>query len=450
MLCYIEPEQVMPGICGIRLSFVLSQSRSASFQRVPRTSQRILAPGKVYSMSSTTQRSAALSPSAIEHKAQELSTPTTLATAWASPGPAAFDFRSDVVTTPTASMLQAITSTTLLDDVFSEDPTTNSLESLVAKLTGHPAALLVMSGTMGNQLALRTHLTAPPHAVLTDYRSHILTAEAGGVASLSGALVNGIHPQNGHHITLEDVQEHAIVDDEIHGCPTRVISLENTLAGTVLPLKECQRISEWAWAQTPRVAMHLDGARLWEAVAAGHGTLEEYCRCFDSVSLCFSKGLGAPIGSMITGTPSFIKHARWVRKSIGGGTRQAGVVAAPARVAVEETFLGGLLKGSHGKARQVANMWEEMGGRLANPTETNMVWLDLKAAGISKSDFIALALEHRIRTMGGRLVVHYQIGDEAVSRLQNLMKAVLEKSQKKPDGVHHDVQKLELDAKDCP
>lgn len=322
-------------------------------------------------------------------------------------------------------MLEAIASTTLLDDVFMEDETTNSLEHMISSMTGHPAALLVLSGTMGNQIALRTHLGGPPHSILTDSRSHILEWEAGGAASLCGALVKGVTPTNGHHLTLEDVQKHAVLDDDVHSCPTKVISLENTLSGTIMPLKECQRIGEWARAQEPPVLLHLDGARLWEAVAAGAGTLKEYCAAFDSVSLCFSKGLGAPIGSMIVGTPAFIKRARHVRKSIGGGLRQAGVVTAPARVAVEETFLGGKLTQSHKNARLIASMWQKMGGKLANPTETNMVWLDLEAAETTKEEFIAMALKHGIKTMGGRLVVHYQIGDEGINRVEGLMKEVL-------------------------
>ena len=214
-------------------------------------------------------------------------------------------------------MLEAIASTTLLDDVFQSDPTTNDLESYIARLTNKPAALLVLSGTMGNQVSLRTHLLAPPHAVLCDRRAHILEWEAGGVASLTGALVQGIVPANGKYVTLEDIQAHAVLSSDIHACPTRVLSLENTLNGIVTPLAECRRIS--AWAREHNLITHLDGARLWEAVAAGAGSLADFCACFDSVSLCFSKGLGAPIGSMIVGSETFRERARWIRKSIGGG-----------------------------------------------------------------------------------------------------------------------------------
>src|SRR5271168_943771 len=130
-------------------------------------------------------------------------------------------------------MLAAIQNTTLLDDVFMEDPTTISLESHLAQLTSHPCALFVLSGTMGNQLALRSHLTQPPHSILCDHRAHILEWEAGGVASLCGALVKGVVPSNGIYLTLEDIKKNVKLGDEIHGAPTRVISLENTLDGTI-------------------------------------------------------------------------------------------------------------------------------------------------------------------------------------------------------------------------
>ncbi|KAF2460059.1 pyridoxal phosphate-dependent transferase [Lineolata rhizophorae] len=342
---------------------------------------------------------------------------------WAAPGPAEFDFRSDVMTVPTMSMLEAIKRCTLRDDVFSEDPTTLSLESFLAELTGHDAALLVLSGTMGNQVALRAHLQGPPHSVLCDHRAHILKYEAGGTASLCGALVSAVVPSNGVHLTLEDVKKHAVLSDDIHACPTKVIELENTLGGAVMPLAECQRIS--AWARENGILMHLDGARLWEAVAAGHGALKDYSACFDSISLCFSKGLGAPIGSIVVGSDAFIKRARWIRKSIGGGLRQAGVVAAPARIAVEETFLGGRLTESHERAREIAELWQSSGGKLSLPTVTNMVWFDLESAGISEEEFIKIAAKKGLRTLGSRLVVHYQISDDAIARLREVIEQVL-------------------------
>ena len=242
-------------------------------------------------------------------------------------------------------------------------------------------------------------------------------------------------------MTLEDVQKQTVLSDDIHACPTKLISLENTLAGIVLPLAECQRIA--AWAREHNITMHLDGARLWEAVASGAGSLKDYCACFDSVSLCFSKGLGAPIGSIIVGTKKFRERARHIRKSMGGGLRQAGVVTAPARVAVEDTFLGGKLKASHDRARQIAGMWEGYGGKTTNPVETNMVWFDLPAAGISAEDFINEGQKVGLRLLGGRLVVHYQIGDEAVKKLDSLMRVVL-KGEKSGGEAEHDAEDLKL------
>jgi threonine aldolase len=327
-------------------------------------------------------------------------------------------------------MLAAIQNTTLLDDVFLEDPTTNDLEAHMASLTSHEAALFVLSGTMGNQLALRAHLTQPPHSILCDYRAHILEWEAGGVASLCGALVRGVVPSNGVYLTLEDVKKNVKLGDEIHGAPTRVIALENTLGGTIMPLSEVRKIS--AFAKEYGIKLHLDGARFWEAVVAGAGSLPDFTKEFDSVSLCFSKGLGAPVGSILVGKKAFIKHARWVRKSIGGGLRQPGVVTAAARIAVDETFgkgpngEGGLLKGSHVMAKRIATLWESMGGKLGKPTETNMVWFDLETAGWSEEEFVELGKEHGLRLLGGRLVVHYQIGEEAVERLEKAMRVVMQ------------------------
>lgn len=373
---------------------------------------------------------------------------TTNSQAWGSEtNPAAFDFRSDVTTTPTASMLTAIQQCTLLDDVFMEDPTTLSLERFVADLTGKEDAVLVLSGTMGNQVALRTHLTAPPQAVLCDRRSHIINYEAGGVSSLSQALVQPIDPKNGTYLTLEEVQGLAVISDDVHACPTRVISLENTLNGAIMPLSEVRRISQWA--RSHGIIMHMDGARLWEAVAAGAGTLKEFCDEMDSISLCFSKGLGAPIGSIVVGSKPFIKRCRWIRKSIGGGLRQAGVVAAPARVAVEETFLGGRLAQSHANAKAIAKVWTDLGGKMKYPVDTNMVWLDIEAHGIDLNSWIELGEKYGVRIRGGRLVVHYQIGEEAIARLDQLFREVLrgEKGTKRKREVEFDPEELKLKGK---
>lgn len=368
-------------------------------------------------------------------KGQSMLKTSTQPNHWTSPGQAAFDFRSDTVTTPTFAMLESIASATLMDDVLHEDPTTNSFQEFIADLTGHDEALFVCSGTMGNQVALRTALTDPPYSILTDYRNHILTMEGGGAATLCGALIQGVIPSNGHHLTLNDIQNHASIKYDIYDCPTRVVSLENTLLGTILPLDEVQAISTWARSQSPPIHMHLDGARLWEAVVAGAGGIQDFCRCFDSVSLCFSKGLGAPIGSAIVGSHSFITRACWIRKLFGGGLRQAGIITAPAKVAIQDVFLGGKLQACQENAKLITKTWENLGGKLTQPTETNMVWLDLNDEQVDKEAFQRFAQEagvkvHTKARLQGRLVVHYQISKEAIEILTEMMKRALKYKQR--------------------
>ncbi|KAL7818613.1 pyridoxal phosphate-dependent transferase [Trichoderma gracile] len=347
-------------------------------------------------------------------------------------GRGSLDLRSDVMTVPTPSMLAAISRCSLRDDVFNEDPTTHDLEAHVAKLAGKEAGLFVLSGTMGNQVALRSLLVQPPHGVLADHRSHIILYEAGGVSSLTGATVKPVVPKNGIHLTLEDVEANAILSSDVHACPTRVISLENTLNGMVMPLSEVRRISEFA--RRHGIRMHCDGARLWEAVVSGAGSLDEFCALFDTVSLCFSKGLGAPVGSIIVGDKKTLEHARWTRKSIGGGMRQPGFITAVARVAVDETFgtkpdgSDGLLKQSHEMAKRVEALWTGLGGRLVHPVHTNMAWVDIEAAGCSSERFVELGKEEGLTLGGGRLVTHYQVaqlGNEVLQRLERVFKKVL-------------------------
>ncbi|BDD55498.1 hypothetical protein MAP00_001009 [Monascus purpureus] len=342
-------------------------------------------------------------------------------------------------------MLSAIAQAQLGDDVYGEDLTTNSLEEYMAHRTGHESSLFVMSGTMGNQIAIRTHLVQPPFSVICDHRSHIIRSEAGGVSLWTGATVYPVIPKNGLYLTLEDVKAHAIpganmtygfsrTEKEgrltepnagkvnIHHCPTRLISLENTLGGVVMPLSETKRIVEWA--HDNNIKVHLDGARIWEVVVSGAGSLSDFCSLFDSVSLCFSKGLGAPIGSIVVGSERFIQQARWFRKSIGGGTRQLGVLSAAARVAVDEVFgtgpngEGGKLRNTHHLAKKVADMWIQRGGSLQFPVQTNMVWLDLLKAGLGPNDVSTIAAEHGVKLSGNRIVIHHQISNEAIDRLE--------------------------------
>jgi threonine aldolase len=245
-------------------------------------------------------------------------------------------------------------------------------------------------------------------------------------------MIKTVVPKNGVYLTLEDIKANVYLDDDVHTCPTRVISLENTLNGMIMPLDEVRRIA--AFAREHGLKMHCDGARLWEVAASGAGSLTDFAACFDTVSLCFSKGLGAPIGSVLVGSRDVIKHARWVRKAIGGGLRQSGVVTAAARVAVDETFgkgpngEGGLLRNTHTLAQEVSKMWTDLGGKLVHPVHTNMVWLDLDDAKCPAARVEALGKEAGLKLFAGRLVIHYQIYENrefVIPRLEGIFKAVL-------------------------
>jgi threonine aldolase len=211
-------------------------------------------------------------------------------------------------------MLAAIVNTSLRDDVFGEDATTMEFESDIAMRCGLEVGLFTITGTMANQLGLRTLLTQPPHAILANAQAHILTDEAGGPAFMSGAMIQAVEPSNGKYLTLEDIEANPVLTDNIHKCPTRVVALGNTISGVIVPLSEMKRISEWA--RKNDVKLHLDGARLFEAVATGAGSLRDYCQLVDTVTLDFSKDLGAPMGAMLLDGKQHITQARRIRKSI--------------------------------------------------------------------------------------------------------------------------------------
>ncbi|KEF51580.1 threonine aldolase [Exophiala aquamarina CBS 119918] len=329
-------------------------------------------------------------------------------TSWEHAGPAAFDFRSDVHTTPTAAMLDAIVNATLLDDVSRADLTTNELEEYMATLTGHESALFVLSGTMGNILGFRSLLTQPPYSILCDSRGHSFTSEGGGAPLVTGASFVPVKASNGIHLTLDDIQEYVTLYDtrNLSSCPTPVIVLENTLDGLIMPLSEARRISEYA--RKSSIKLHLDGARLWDAVTAGAGSLMEYCSLFDTVTMCFSKGLGAPIGGILVGSKTTVQYARWLRKALGGGLRMAGILTGPARVAVDVTFKGGKMRRSHELAREVGSFWESCGGRLTIPVQTNMVWLDFAGQSFGPEEFRTRAQQRGLVVDCFRLVFHYR------------------------------------------
>ena len=328
-------------------------------------------------------------------------------------------------------MLEAIVHTTLGDDVFREDDITLNLESEMAASCGLEAAAFVISGTMANQLSLRALLSHPPYSILTDARGHIIHYEAGG-PSLSGAMVQGIRPANDRYMTLADIMKHAVLTDDVHKSPTAIISFEVPTSGHIMPLGELRQIS--AWARNNGVALHMDGARLWEAVAAGSGSLRDYAELCDAVSLDFSKNLGAPMGAMVLGSAEFVHRVRRIRKAVGGGMRQAGVLAAAAEAAVEENFGRGesgeiekteRLRKVHKAAKHLGDLWTDRGGRLLRPIETNMLWVDLEAAGCDEERWKRLGMKHGVKLEGKRIVLHRQISDGALERLEKVFDEVL-------------------------
>src|SRR6516225_6877099 len=243
------------------------------------------------------------------------------------------DLRSDTVTRPTKAMRAAMESAPVGDDVFDEDPTVNRLQERVADMLGKEAALFVPSGTMSNQICVKTH-TQPGDELLCDVNCHIYNFEAGGPAVLSGVTCRTVE---GDYGVLDVSQlEGKVRPINDHLVRTRLVCLENTHnrgGGRIFPLAKVSAIS--AWARENSLLMHLDGARLWNAVVATGIPAAEWARHFDSVSVCFSKGLGAPIGSALAGTRDFVTRAKRIRKLFGGGMRQGGIAAAGALFALE-------------------------------------------------------------------------------------------------------------------
>ncbi|KAE8396590.1 pyridoxal phosphate-dependent transferase [Aspergillus alliaceus] len=196
--------------------------------------------------------------------------------------------------------------------------------------------------------------TKPTLPMLEDYMASL---EWGSASYLTGITTRQAIPSNGYHITLDDVKRESTLGESIYEVPIRIISLENTLNGTI-PLSDIRAIAPWARGRSPSIHAHLDGARLWEAVARGAITLHAIGDCFDSIQLCFTKGVGAPLGLIVTGSSVYIERAEWGRKSLGGGIRATKIIAASARVAVDDVFFVGNLQAGQEKAKYASDLWE--------------------------------------------------------------------------------------------
>ncbi|KAF9297049.1 Threonine aldolase [Mortierella antarctica] len=324
------------------------------------------------------------------------------------------DFRSDTATAPTPEMFEAMMKSSLGDDVYYEDDSVKALEKYVATLCGHQAALYCSSGTMTNQLAHRVHLCNPPQSAMVDIRSHVFNYEAGGISFHSQAAVVPIMPANGHHLTVEDLEPRLVQDVDVHYAPTRVVSLENTLNGTIMPLEEIVRIR--AFTNEHNVKLHLDGARLWHASIATGISMKEYCSHFDSISLCLSKGIGAPIGSILVGSEQVIKKARHFRLLFGGGWRQAGFLAEAALWCIKTNWPS--MERTHRQAKWLEQALEHVGCIITNPVDTNMIWIDTSDTGFIVEELMEELSHEGIKITGSgtaaRLVLHYQISDQVI------------------------------------
>lgn len=351
--------------------------------------------------------------------------------------PAHNDFRSDTFTTPTPSMLAAMSSATFGDDVYTEDPTTNEFQSEVARLTGMQSALFMLSGTMGNQIGVRIHLSQPPHSVLCDYRAHVYAEEGSGLAVLSQANVTPVHPKNGLYMTAEDVARWAVLGEDIHNAPTRVVSVELTIGGVLTPIEEIKKISDFARAHGIKV--HCDGARLWNASAATGLALSEYCQYFDSVSMCVSKGLGAPVGGVLATTADGIKRARWLRKQMGGGIRQAGVLTAAALVGIREVWP--TMAQTHLRLKKLEQDLKELGVVPQIPVDTNFFFIDAEKSRLDMGVLLEQCDKAGIKLMDERIAMHHQISEQALENLRNAIAEAVKITKSLPPGYVSKVQK---------
>jgi threonine aldolase len=286
------------------------------------------------------------------------------------------DFRSDTVTKPTAGMLEAMMAAKVGDDVFGEDTTINQLESMAADMFGMEAGLFCPSGTMTNQIAIKVH-TQPADEVICDFLSHVYQYEGGGIAFNAGCSVRLLNGDRGR-VTAEQVKGAINNADDVHKPISKLVSLENTAnrgGGSCYDFEEIRRIRRVC--DENGLAFHLDGARLFNALVAKKETAKQYGEVFDTISICLSKGLGTPVGSVLLGPAAFIKKSRRVRKVFGGGMRQAGFLAAAGIYALENNIER--LAEDHEHAKRLAEALKKKDFTCAIlPVETNIVIFEVQ------------------------------------------------------------------------
>lgn len=305
------------------------------------------------------------------------------------------DLRSDTLTRPTPAMREAMADAPVGDDVYGEDPTVLALQRQVADLLGHEDALFTPTGSMANQLGVRLHV-APGQELVTDDLAHVLRAEMGAAAVLSGISARS-YPTTGGLLDVDAAMALAVTEGGAYQVGTSCVVVENTHnfgGGTIQPLEAMQDLHERAHARG--MAVHLDGARLWNAHVATGIPLADYGACADTVSVCLSKGLGAPVGSLLVGSAERMQEARVWRKRFGGGMRQVGILAAAGRHALEHQLDG--LAQDHARCQQVARAVAAVDPEVVDPAtvHTNILVMNVASAGWGAGDFIAAAGERGV------------------------------------------------------
>ncbi len=329
----------------------------------------------------------------------------------------AVDLRSDTVTRPTAAMRRAIAEAEVGDDVLGDDPTVQALERRVAQLAGKEAAVYVPSGTMGNQLAIAT-LTKPGDEVLLEGDSHIFLYEQGGLAANSGCLAHIVHGERG--VVAPAALLAALRGEDEHNAHLTLACVENThnrAGGTIVPLATLREIAGVARERGVRV--HLDGARLWNASVATGIPIAEWAATADTVMMCFSKGLGAPVGSILVGSRDGIRRARRLRKRWGGTMRQVGILAAACLHALDHHVAR--LSEDHARAKRLAAGFRAAAGVRVPEPETNIVFVDLEDPALELP-----AVHRELEARGVRLwpfgprrlraIAHLDVDDAGVER----------------------------------
>ncbi len=335
------------------------------------------------------------------------------------------DLRSDTVTKPSPDMLETMLHAQVGDDVFNEDPTIIKLEEKLAVMFNKQAGLFCPSGTMTNQIAIKVH-TQPGEEVICDLNSHIYINEGGGMALNSGAQARLLDGNRGR-ITSKQVEEN--INGDFDWLPrTSLVSLENTInkaGGSFYTAKEIEPITQRC--KEKKLPLHLDGARIFNALVAANETTQQHGNLFDSISVCLSKGLGAPVGSVLLGDKVFIKQARRIRKVFGGGMRQAGILAAAGLYAIENNITR--LKDDHERARQIESMLRTL-PFIENilPVDTNIIIFDV-AEKVGAQNFIKTLQKQDIKAVAFgkntiRLVTHLDFTDDMLSEVRKILKTI--------------------------